>query len=538
MSFSRRKPVPVLQPLANVIVAPIPSLALAQQSIALANGLVPKVKQEQQEPQPQQQPGSQIQNSINIPSANIQLSFRAQQQQPLQRPAFPWSTKRLNLLPPNNIINFGVAPPTLPSPSPFPRYGHTLPATATANGDLYLFGGLVRESARNDVYIFSTQDNSASLFQTTGEIPSPRLGHACVLVGNTFIVWGGDINTGTSSEPSDRQDNRLYFLNLISQDWFQLEVTRLAPVGRYGHTMIMVGTKFFVFGGQLNEMFFNDLWAFDLNPLRTRSTWDLWEPASTERPAPRTCHVCVTHRDQIIIFGGTDGNYHYNDTWSFNLQTKRWTEFTCMGFIPSAREGHAAAILGNVIYVFGGRGIDGQDLDDLAALNILNRRWYMFQNMGPSPSGRSGHAMASIGTKIFVLGGESFSSSRSDDPNLIHILETKNIRYPPDGSLRPPARAPQADHNYSQNSLITDEGTQNDTTTQATSMVSQDKDTQPAVLSLKEPFDAAYSAYVSGRDSAEGMSLYSVASSRTNSTDYGHYYTRWAISQETLQDSE
>lgn len=42
----------------------------------------------------------------------------------------------------------------------------------------------------------------------------------------------------------------------------------------------------------------------------------------------------------------------------------------CIGFIPSAREGHAAAVVGNVIYIFGGRGIDGQDLSDLAAFKI------------------------------------------------------------------------------------------------------------------------------------------------------------------------
>jgi len=48
----------------------------------------------------------------------------------------------------------------------------------------------------------------------------------------------------------------------------------------------------------------------------------------------------------------------------------------------------------------------------------------MFQNMGPSPTGRSGHAMASIGTKVFVVGGESFAPARPDDPNVIHILDT------------------------------------------------------------------------------------------------------------------
>ena len=55
---------------------------------------------------------------------------------------------------------------------------------------------------------------------------------------------------------------------------------------------------------------------------------------------------------------------------------------------------------------------------------VVDQRWYMFQNMGPSPSGRSGHAMASIGTKVYVLGGESFSPSKSDDPSITHVLDT------------------------------------------------------------------------------------------------------------------
>lgn len=44
--------------------------------------------------------------------------------------------------------------------------------------------------------------------------------------------------------------------------------------------------------------------------------------------------------------------------------------------------------------------------------------------MGPTPSGRSGHAMASMGTKVFVLGGESFVSSRTDDSDLVYVLDT------------------------------------------------------------------------------------------------------------------
>ncbi len=41
--------------------------------------------------------------------------------------------------------------------------------------------------------------------------------------------------------------------------------------------------------------------------------------------------------------------------------------------------------------------------------------------MGPAPSTRWGHTMASLGTRIFVLGGEP---GQDEDPNIIHVLDT------------------------------------------------------------------------------------------------------------------
>jgi hypothetical protein len=52
------------------------------------------------------------------------------------------------------------------------------------------------------------------------------------------------------------------------------------------------------------------------------------------------------------------------------------------------------------------------------------QRWFMFQNMGPSPSGRSGHAMTSNGAWVFVLGGEPSAGAQADKTALIHVLDT------------------------------------------------------------------------------------------------------------------
>ena len=102
-------------------------------------------------------------------------------------------------------------------------------------------------------------------------------------------------------------------------------------------------------------------------------------------PPPRANHVLVTTGDRIILFvhmspsssplvivlcrfGGTDLQKRYNDTWSFDVSTRKWTELRCTGCIPSPRHGHTASLIDDVMYVFGGRGGDRLDLDDVLPL--------------------------------------------------------------------------------------------------------------------------------------------------------------------------
>lgn len=132
-------------------------------------------------------------------------------------------------------------------------------------------------------------------------------------------------------------------------------------------------------------------------------------------------------------FGGTNGVQWFNDVWSFDLRTNTWTQLDYVGFTPTPREGHAAALVNDVMYIFGGRSEEGIDLGDLIAFRISIRRWYSFHNMGPAPSPRSGHSMTTSGKQIVVLGGEPSSAPR--DPQelaLAYILDTAKIRYPND----------------------------------------------------------------------------------------------------------
>lgn len=150
----------------------------------------------------------------------------------------------------------------------------------------------------------------------------------------------------------------------------------------------------------------------------------------------------------MIRFGGTDGDHLYNDIWAFDLQARAWAQVPAVGFIPVPRTDFAAAAVNGVMYVFGGRGPDGQDLGDLCAFKmrskfqmydlsiknqnkhtlIVGHRWYMFQNMGPTPSARYGLSLTAVREKMFVIGGDA-SSGKLEDVSFAYILDSGRLHW-------------------------------------------------------------------------------------------------------------
>ncbi|KAM3580775.1 hypothetical protein VKS41_006834 [Umbelopsis sp. WA50703] len=323
----------------------------------------------------------------------------------------------------------------------FPRYGHIVQSTGT--GDSFIiFGGIAKSSGKKEVFAFDPITGTTSNYNVTGDIPSARSHHSAVSFANQIMIYGGEPKT-----IEDPIDDGLYILNLANKQWSHIRMDGRLPKGRTGHSAILHGMNMYIWGGESDGVYFQELLHFDLTALNTAPRWRALQPQN-EGPSARAHHVSAVCNNKLYIFSGTDGRNVHNDIWSFDLNTGYWEQITALGYIPSPREGAASAVVDEVLYIFGGRAADGQLLGDLCAFKFSNRRWYMFQNMGPAPTPRAGHTMTALKDKVMVLGGEPANGIKSEDASMIYVLDTSKIKYPGDSSAGGPsspttARAPE-----------------------------------------------------------------------------------------------
>lgn len=111
---------------------------------------------------------------------------------------YPWSQRRVTF--------------SSPQMNPFPRYGAAINSVASKEGDIYMMGGLIDgATVKGDLWMIESNSGSLSCIPiaTVSEGPGPRVGHSSLLVGNAFIVFGGD----TKVDENDALDDTLYLLN-------------------------------------------------------------------------------------------------------------------------------------------------------------------------------------------------------------------------------------------------------------------------------------------------------------------------------------
>lgn len=101
----------------------------------------------------------------------------------------------------------------------------------------------------------------------------------------------------------------------------------------------------------------------------------------------------------VLLFGGMGLGPYLGDTWVWN-GTAGWKQLQVQG--PSAREGAAVAVLNGKVVLYGGSSASNGFLADTWEWD--GSSWTQLATTGPTPGGRYGHSMATLGNEVVLFG--------------------------------------------------------------------------------------------------------------------------------------
>ncbi|NXP09808.1 RABEK protein, partial [Thinocorus orbignyianus] len=136
-------------------------------------------------------------------------------------------------------------------------------------------------------------------------------------------------------------------------------------------------------------------------------TWESPEVRGVQ-PLPRTYHTSAAAvGDRLFVFGGgekgaepvRDQRLHVFDT-----ATLTWSQPDTHGDPPSPRQGHAVAAVGTKLFIHGGLAGD-TFFSDLFCIDTEDMRWVQIAATGDVPGGRASHSSAVFKDQLYIFGG-------------------------------------------------------------------------------------------------------------------------------------
>ncbi|XP_010558261.1 PREDICTED: acyl-CoA-binding domain-containing protein 4 isoform X2 [Tarenaya hassleriana] len=284
-------------------------------------------------------------------------------------------------------------------------------AAAIVDEKLYIVGGSRNGRYLSDVQVFDLRSLTWSNLKLKPEASADNIedgslqeafpaisDHRMMKWGNKLLLIGGH-----SKKPSSNMSVR--FIDLETHVSGVIDASGRIPVSRGGHSITLVGSRVFVFGGEdRNRKLLNDLHVLDLETM----TWDVVETMQPP-PAPRFDHAAAAYSERyLLIFGGCSHSIFFNDLHVLDLQTMEWSQPHVQGDTVTPRAGHAGTTIDDNWYIVGGGDNSNGCLETLV-LNMSKLVWSISANVGARhPLASEGLSVCSasiLGEKILVAFG-------------------------------------------------------------------------------------------------------------------------------------
>ncbi|XP_023545252.1 acyl-CoA-binding domain-containing protein 4-like isoform X2 [Cucurbita pepo subsp. pepo] len=216
---------------------------------------------------------------------------------------------------------------------------------------------------------------------------------------------------------------------VVYDQWISPPVSGLRPKARYEHGAAVIQDKMYIFGGNHNGRYLNDLHVLDLR------SWAWTKPeAKTQSPesppeklTPCAGHSLISWENKLLsIAGHTKDPSEAIQVRVFDVQTSTWSTLKTYGKPPVSRGGQSVTLVGTSLVIFGGQDAKRTLLNDLHILDLETLTWDEIDAVGAPPSPRSDHAAAVHAERyLLIFGGGSHATCFND----LHVLDLQAMEW-------------------------------------------------------------------------------------------------------------
>jgi len=273
-----------------------------------------------------------------------------------------------------------------------------------SNDTLILYAGMAEGwSIQKDLWMLKMDSKEGwqeiITRQEEKEVPLPLKDHTAAMDegGQKMYLFGG-------KTLEKRGVDHMWVFHISEKKWYSVECGDTHPSKRFGHSMVTKGKKIYLFGGKRHNKDKDplaDLWEFDMDT----NVWVEKVTKSESKPEGIVYHSAVVHKNQMILFGGYRNKKPCNELWTLNLENFEWTRLEDGPLSP--RSGHAVALKGDSMLIFGGEGADSKGVtceNDMWVFNIEKKTW-VEKKLAKSPEKRLGCKGVVVGNRFIVIGG-------------------------------------------------------------------------------------------------------------------------------------
>ncbi|KAL2254133.1 acyl-CoA-binding domain-containing protein 4 [Sesamum indicum] len=235
------------------------------------------------------------------------------------------------------------------------------------------------------------------------------------------------IENGNLSETQDKDvvSEGLGVVNVYDQ-WVSPPVSGTRPKARYEHGAAVIDDKMYIFGGNHNGRYLNDLQVLNMR------SWT-WSKVEVRGVNDGTTTPCAGHtlipwdgNKLLSVAGHTKDPSETLQVKVFDLQTCTWSTLKTYGQPPVSRGGQSVTLVGTTLVIFGGQDAKRSLLNDLHILDLETMTWDEMDTVGVRPSPRSDHAAAVHADRyLLIFGGGSHATCFND----LHVLDLQTMEW-------------------------------------------------------------------------------------------------------------